>query len=65
MPTYIYEQVEVKPTGKTATRNLRSGKEETIHEVTPVSQQIGSWKKWVNLETLFVVNDVDTTGAYQ
>lgn len=57
MPSYIFEGVEIKPTGKTASRKTRSGKEETIHEVTPVSQQIGSWKKWVSLDTLYVVNE--------
>ena len=64
MPSYIFEGVEIKPTGKTASRKTRSGKEETIHEVTPVSQQIGSWKEWVDLTTLYIVND-DTSEVSQ
>ena len=56
---YVYDNIEVKCTGKTASRKLRSGKDEVIHEVTPVSQQIGSWRKWVALDTLFVVTEDD------
>lgn len=46
--TYVFEQCEVKKTGRTATKKFSSGKIETIFEVTPVNLDVGSWKKWVS-----------------
>lgn len=54
---FVYENVEVKLTGRTAKRSLRSGKTDVIYEVTPASTQNGTWKKWVRLQELFEVSD--------
>lgn len=53
--TYVYEQVEVKKTGRTASQKLRSGKTDTIYEITPVESMNGSWKKWVRDDQMFQV----------
>lgn len=53
--TYVFEQVEVKKTGRTASQKLRSGKVDTIYEITPVEQINGSWKKWVRDNQMFQV----------
>lgn len=54
-PTYVYDNVEVTKTSRTATRNLPSGKIDTLIEITPNDQSIGTWKKWVREVDLFVV----------
>lgn len=53
--TYVLDGVEVTPTGKTAMRKTRSGKEDLIHEVTPKESISGIWKKWVSLASLYEV----------
>jgi len=67
--TYVYNSVEVKLTGRVAKKDvevidrLKRRSEEgskkvekvTLHEVTPSSTLDGSWKKWVTLEELFVI----------
>ena len=58
--TYLVNNIEVKPTGRTAEKTLngRGGPiVQTLHEVTPVDMEVGSWKQWVNLKTLFVVQE--------
>ena len=60
--TYLVNNIEVKPTGRVAEKKLtgrRGGlnKIAVLHEVTPVDQEIGSWKQWVTLDELFVVQD--------
>lgn len=54
--TYVHEQTEVRLTGRTAKNTLRSGKVEVIHEITPVDSMVGSWKKWVRLDQLAIVD---------
>ncbi len=53
--TYVYEQVEVKKTGRTASQKLRSGKVDIIYEITPVDSMNGSWRKWVREDQMFQV----------
>lgn len=53
--TYVFEQTEVRKTGRTAESKLRSGKIETVVEITPVDTMAGSWKKWVREDILFEV----------
>jgi len=53
--TYVFENIEVVKTGRTATRKLPSGKSDILIEVTPADQNLASWKKWVNPNTLFTV----------
>lgn len=53
--TYVLDNVEVRKTGRTAERKLKSGKVDHLLEVTPVNEHVGSWKKWVREEELFEV----------
>ncbi len=53
--TYVFEQTEVRLTGRTAENKLRSGKVDVVHEITPVETIIGTWKKWIRLDQLFKV----------
>ena len=53
--TYVFENVEVRKTGRKAEHKLRSGKVDELVEVTPVDSITGSWKKWVREDILFEV----------
>lgn len=53
--TYVYENVEVRKTGRKAERKLKSGKNDTVVEITPVDSITGSWRKWVSEDILFEV----------
>lgn len=59
--TYLLNNIEVKPTERTAKKEIKRRIGEStykiLHEVTPVDQEIGSWKQWVTLDELFVVQD--------
>jgi hypothetical protein len=55
--TYVHENVEVRKTGRTAQNTLRSGKIDEVVEITPVDSTVGSWKKWVRSDQLFVVQN--------
>lgn len=72
MTTYIHENIEVKLTGRTASKKGREKRKrrtdgdntapvakKLLHEVTPADKDIGEWKKWVDLETLFTIDDED------
>ena len=57
METFVFEGVEVRKTGRIASREiktLKSSKTITIVEITPVSEHDG-WKKWVNPSELYRV----------
>jgi hypothetical protein len=54
---YVYENNEVKLTGRTASKPLRSGKVDEVVEVTPVDTIVGTWKKWVRMAELFEVQE--------
>lgn len=53
--TYVFENVEVRKTGRRAQRKLRSGKVDEVIEITPMESIVGTWKKWVVEDTLFEV----------
>lgn len=55
--TYVFENVEVKKTGRKAQNKLRSGKTDELVEVTPTDSTVGSWKKWVREDLLFTVQN--------
>lgn len=60
---FIYEDTEVILTGRVATRSksLRTRRDVdssgTKHEITPANQDCGSWKKWVQMNDLFIITD--------
>jgi len=56
-PTYVFENVEVKMTGRKASNKLRSGKVDELVEITPTDSIVGSWKKWAREDVLFKVQD--------
>lgn len=53
--TFVYDNVEVRQTGRTAQKELRSKKIDRLVEVTPLDPMVGSWKKWVREAELFEV----------
>lgn len=59
--TYVFGDAEVRKTGRSATKPLPGGKVLTVVEITPVSEFDGTWKKFVNPNTLLtIVNDSPT-----
>lgn len=55
---YVYENIEVKKTGRTASRTIgTSTKIQVVVEITPSDEDNGTWKKWVNPDQLFVIGD--------
>jgi len=62
--TYIYNDTEVKFTGRTAEKSLpatgRRNSEPKImilHEITPADIENGSWKKWVRTNDLYEIKE--------
>ena len=55
--TYVHDNIEVILTSRTATKTLRSGKAETLYEITPKLTVVGSWRKWVRIEDLYKVDN--------
>ncbi len=53
---YVYDNVEVVKTGRTAVKKLRSGTMDELFEITPIESIDGTWKKWVRLSELFEIN---------
>ena len=53
--TYLHEDVEVRKTGRVATRKLRNDKIDERVEITPVDKVNGIWKKWVRLTDLYEI----------
>lgn len=61
---YIYEDTEVVLTGRQATRNKSTSNRrrdvdttEIRVEITPSDKESGSWKKWVQVNDLFVIKE--------
>ncbi len=53
--TYVYENTEVRKTGREAEKKLKSGSVDKLVEITPIDSMVGSWKKWVREAELFEV----------
>jgi hypothetical protein len=59
----VHEGTEVKLTGRQAikektravTKRITNETVDTIHEITPLDNEIGSWKKWVKMNELFEI----------
>ena len=58
--TYVHGEVEVKKTGRTAEKPGMAGKKMILAEITPVSEFDGTWKKWINPQSLFEINQVES-----
>jgi len=56
LQTYVFEDVEVQKTGRKSQQTLPSGKIDIKYEITPVDTTVGTWKKWVRQNVLFVVS---------
>jgi len=56
---YIFDDIEVKMTGRTATKELRRGKTSTLYEITPIDPDSGGWRKWVHKDILYVIDNAD------
>lgn len=59
---FVHEGTEVKLTGRTASKSVKSLSADpikilTLHEVTPVDSFSGDWKKWVRLADLYEVTE--------
>lgn len=54
--TYVLGDVEVKKTGRTASKKAVAGNMPTLVEVTPVDENDGNWKKWVAPGTLYTID---------
>lgn len=58
MTNYVYENIEVRKTGRKAERKLgTSTKTQQVVEITPVSSYDGDWKKWVTPDILYTIDD--------
>lgn len=55
METFVHGETEVKMTGRKATRPLVGGKTMELVEITPLSDFDGTWKKFVNPNTLLTI----------
>ena len=55
--TFVYNNVEVTRTGRTAEKKLGSGRVDKLFEITPIDKFDGTWKKWVRDAELFDVNE--------
>lgn len=53
--TFVYDNIEIRKTGRKAERKLTSGKVDLLLEITPADPMSGSWKKWVREADLFEV----------
>lgn len=53
--TYVYDNTEVRMTGRKSQRPLRSGKMDVLWEITPITSMDGTWKKWVSKNDLFMI----------
>ena len=53
--TFLHEDVEVRQTGRTATRKLRNNKIDERVEITPVDKMQGIWTKWVRPTDLYEI----------
>lgn len=58
--TYVFDNVEVKPTGRYATKTIKlTSKQVTdiLIEIQPIDQTGIQWKKWVKINDLYLIND--------
>lgn len=61
METFVHGEIEVEKTGRKATKPLVGGKLMELVEITPLNEYDGTWKKFVNPNTLLTI--VDSEGG--
>jgi hypothetical protein len=54
---FVYQDTEVKLTGRRATRPAPGNKIQELVEITPNDQDDGTWKKWVSRPSLFEIHN--------
>ncbi len=54
---YVYNDIEVKLTGRKASKPGVGGKVSVLHEITPADENNGDWKKWVPMQVLFQIEE--------
>jgi len=68
MTSYIYEDTEVRLTGREATKQIGSGVSRRANsranvdikvEITPNDITTGAWKKWVSKDDLYTILETD------
>ncbi len=57
--SFVYEGVEVKKTGRIASRQGAGARMVEVVEITPVNDYDGTWKKWVAPGALFVIQETN------
>lgn len=57
--TFVFGDIEVQKTGRSATRELPGNKKLVLVEITPVNTWDGSWKKWSNPAALLTIEGGD------
>ena len=57
--TYVYNGKEVVLTGRTATKELRSGRNRTLYEIRPLTAtpEQKDFNEWVEMEDLFEIGE--------
>lgn len=59
--TYVYNETEVKLTGRTAKKTLEAKGRRSepkvfmLYEITPADKENGSWKNWVKMTDLYEI----------
>lgn len=59
--TYVFDNVEVKPTGRFATKTIKLATKQVtdiLIEIQPVDNTSIQWKKWVKINELYLIDSV-------
>lgn len=67
--TYIYDSVEVRKTGRTATKQKEARiskvtKTDILYEIEPLDTNMYQWKKWVKEDELYTIRDNNDDDDY-
>jgi hypothetical protein len=57
--TFVFNESEVRKTGRIATKPMLGNKVLTLVEITPINEFDGTWKKFVSESALLTI--IDTT----
>jgi len=59
--TFVHAETEVKKTGRKATKPMVGNKILELVEITPINEFDGTWKKFVNPNSLLTIVDTNPT----